>query len=315
MNFRASFIASFLVAVAIGLLSASGAPAQAAYAPSGDTIASGTITTQNLVPAGTATAASAVEIAMSGRSGAVVQTTGTYTGALSPQCTVNGTTWVTMSGASVIRNLSGDALAATISSGAQSVYALSAPGCVKIRITALAAVTGTATVTINANSSPNSITVATALPAGAAAIGAVTGSGTFTTSGTTTATLAASSTVTPVPLTAQGCSTTSHTISAASTNATNVKNGVGVVCTIQISNINAAARYLKLYNKASAPTVGTDTPVMTIMLPPTSNQVFNFAPFGLRFSTGISFALTTGITVADTGAVSVSESSVSFWYL
>lgn len=34
------------------------------------------------------------------------------------------------------------------------------------------------------------------------------------------------------------------------------------------SNINAAARYLKLYNKASAPTVGTDTPVLTIPLPP-----------------------------------------------
>ena len=33
------------------------------------------------------------------------------------------------------------------------------------------------------------------------------------------------------------------------------------------SNPTATAAYLKLYNKASAPTVGTDVPVLTITLP------------------------------------------------
>ena len=113
---------------------------------------------------------------------------------------------------------------------------------------------------------------------------------------------------------AQGSSTTHHAISAASTNATSVKASAGTINCLQVSNINASARYLKLYNKASAPTVGTDTPVMTILMPPNSNQFIDTGAYGIRFSTGIAYALTTGITVADTGAVSVSEHSVGIFY-
>jgi hypothetical protein len=113
---------------------------------------------------------------------------------------------------------------------------------------------------------------------------------------------------------AQGASTTHHAISAATTNATSVKASAGTINTLQISNVNAAARYLKLYNKASAPTVGTDTPVMTIYLPPTSNQTINTGAYGIRFSTGIAYALTTGITVADATAVAASEHSVGIFY-
>jgi hypothetical protein len=39
-----------------------------------------------------------------------------------------------------------------------------------------------------------------------------------------------------------------------------VKASAGQVYSLFVSNINAAVRYLKLYNKASAPTVGTDVP-------------------------------------------------------
>lgn len=117
-----------------------------------------------------------------------------------------------------------------------------------------------------------------------------------------------------VPSAAQGSSTTHHAISANTTNATSVKGSAGTVHCLQVSNINAASRYLKLYNKATAPTVGTDTPVMTIMLPPNSNQVIPTGPYGIRFSTGIAYALTTGITVADTGAVAASEHSIGIFY-
>lgn len=48
--------------------------------------------------------------------------------------------------------------------------------------------------------------------------------------------------------------------SAATTNATSVKTSVGRLAQIRGYNAGAAGRYLKLYNKASAPTVGTDTP-------------------------------------------------------
>jgi hypothetical protein len=113
---------------------------------------------------------------------------------------------------------------------------------------------------------------------------------------------------------AQGASTTHHLISAATTNATSVKASAGCINTLQVSNANAAIRYLKLYNKASAPTVGTDTPVMTILLPASSNQTIGCGPYGIRFTTGIAYALTTGMAVADTGAVAITEHSVGIFY-
>lgn len=98
---------------------------------------------------------------------------------------------------------------------------------------------------------------------------------------------------------------------AASTNATSVKASAGDVFKIIGTNTNAAARYLKLYNKASAPTVGTDTPVMTLYLPPSSvgGGVFQF-DFGskqLYFATGIAYALTTAAADADTGALTAGD--------
>lgn len=102
-------------------------------------------------------------------------------------------------------------------------------------------------------------------------------------------------------------------ISAASTNATNVKASAGHVEYIICSNLNAAARYLKVYDKATAPTVGTDTPKMTIHLPATGQVqiVFNRPAY---FSLGIGYALTTGIANSDTGAVSASEHAVNIGY-
>lgn len=105
-------------------------------------------------------------------------------------------------------------------------------------------------------------------------------------------------------------------LSAASTNATSVKASAGTLYALQVFNVNAAARYLKLYNKASAPTVGTDTPVKTLTIPGnTEGRGFVIAiPQGLAFGTGIAFALTTGVAVADTGAVAANELVVNLDY-
>lgn len=91
--------------------------------------------------------------------------------------------------------------------------------------------------------------------------------------------------------------------SAATTNATSLDATSGTVLNITAMNTTAAVVYLKLYNKASAPTVGTDTPVLTLPLS-VSNAltVVNF-PTGFYFATGIAYALTTGAADADTGAV------------
>ncbi len=93
---------------------------------------------------------------------------------------------------------------------------------------------------------------------------------------------------------------------AADTNATSAKASAGDLFVIHGHNASATARYLKLYNKASAPTVGTDTPVMTLYLPPLLTFKFEFNK-GHYFSTGIAYALTTGVADADTGALTAAD--------
>lgn len=94
---------------------------------------------------------------------------------------------------------------------------------------------------------------------------------------------------------------------AASTNATNVKGSAGRIYQIIGYNAANALRYLKLYNKAAAPTVGTDTPVKTIALPPQSAFVIDNADLGRYFSTGISFALTVNVADSDTTALTAGD--------
>lgn len=106
---------------------------------------------------------------------------------------------------------------------------------------------------------------------------------------------------------AGGISSTSRILSAAaSTNATSVKPSVGRVYAIQGYNASASVRYVKLYNKASAPTVGTDTPIKTLAIPPGSGFAFDW-PHGYSFATGIALALTTGSADADTGALTAGD--------
>jgi hypothetical protein len=93
--------------------------------------------------------------------------------------------------------------------------------------------------------------------------------------------------------------------SAASVNSTLVAAGSRDLFRVIGRNTNAAVRYLKLYNKATAPTVGTDTPLLTLALLPTS--VFNFEIGGLYFGLGLGFGLTTGEADSDTGAVSAGD--------
>lgn len=106
-------------------------------------------------------------------------------------------------------------------------------------------------------------------------------------------------------------------VSAATTNATNVKSTVGKVYSIVVGNTNAAMRFLKFYNKASAPTVGTDTPVFVVPIPGNTAGAGAVVPLPmpLKFSTGIAIALTTGAADNDTGAVALNEITVSLGYI
>lgn len=65
-------------------------------------------------------------------------------------------------------------------------------------------------------------------------------------------------------------------------------------------------RYLKLYNKATAPTVGTDTPYMTIPLIVGSNPIF-FEDEGILFDLGLGVGATTAIADNSTAAPGANE--------
>ena len=119
--------------------------------------------------------------------------------------------------------------------------------------------------------------------------------------------VAATVTTSSVPAASGGLSTT-KLLSAATTNAASVKTSAGQVYNIQAFNTNAASpRYLKLYNKASAPTVGTDTPIKTILIPANGSGVVIEISNGLACSTGIAFAITGGVADSDTTAIGANE--------
>lgn len=108
----------------------------------------------------------------------------------------------------------------------------------------------------------------------------------------------------------------SQTISAATTNATSVKASPGTFYGVFASNINASACYLKIYNKASAPTVGTDVPVMTILVPGnTAGGGVFVRDIAIALSNGVAFAVTTGVAIADTGAVALNEVVINLLYV
>jgi hypothetical protein len=114
---------------------------------------------------------------------------------------------------------------------------------------------------------------------------------------------------------AQGGQCSNHRwISTADTNSANIKSSAGTLWSVQASNINAAIRYLKLYDKATAPTVGTDTPICVIPLPASGAPVNIVFPQGLNFTLGLGRGIVTGILDNSTAATAASEQVVSIQY-
>lgn len=101
--------------------------------------------------------------------------------------------------------------------------------------------------------------------------------------------------------------TTGRLVSAAATtNATSVKASAGTIHCLEAYNASATVKYLKIYNKASAPTVGTDTPVRTVALKATDRTSLCF-PNGYYLSAGIAYALTGAAADADTTALTLAD--------
>lgn len=88
---------------------------------------------------------------------------------------------------------------------------------------------------------------------------------------------------------------------AASVNATSAKASAGDLHLVNGYNAKASVVYIKFYDKATAPTVGTDAPVLTLACP--ASSPFSFDLHGFYFSTGIAYGLTTD--APDAGATAL----------
>jgi hypothetical protein len=106
-----------------------------------------------------------------------------------------------------------------------------------------------------------------------------------------------------------------HLVAAAGTNATSVKGSAGGIQRIIVTNTNAALRYLKFFNKATAPTVGTDTPVLTIGVPPLSTLPINCEMAPIVFTNGIAYAMVTGAADLDSVAVAANDLITTIYFV
>lgn len=107
-------------------------------------------------------------------------------------------------------------------------------------------------------------------------------------------------------------------ISTASTNAVLVKTGSTKLATMTISNTTnglfAATRYIKIFNKATAPIAGTDIPVWREVVPANTTFVFSFPEGGLLTPLGLGITITSGIADTSNGAVNANDVVVNIAY-
>lgn len=107
--------------------------------------------------------------------------------------------------------------------------------------------------------------------------------------------------------------------SAAGTNATLVKAAPGTIFNMIVHNTHAgggggSAIALRLYDKATAPTVGTDVPMIIIDVPSNSSKEINFTS-GITFTTGIAYSITDGSSLLDATAISADGAQLYIGYM
>jgi hypothetical protein len=93
--------------------------------------------------------------------------------------------------------------------------------------------------------------------------------------------------------------------STADTNIAVIKGSAGQIGGWYCQNTTAAVKYLKLYNKTTNPTIGTDVPAMTVPLPVGFSQSMPYT--GIAFGTGMSMAIVGGYLDADATALATGD--------
>lgn len=93
--------------------------------------------------------------------------------------------------------------------------------------------------------------------------------------------------------------------SAATTNPTVVRAGVATLGMIEVYNLSASYRFLKLYDKASAPNPAVDTPIWTIPLEPSGG--YDKLPKPINFTNGIAYLITGAVADNDATAIGAAD--------
>lgn len=103
-------------------------------------------------------------------------------------------------------------------------------------------------------------------------------------------------------------------LATADTNLVAVKASAGRVYGYVISNTSAAAKFVKLYNKATAPTLASDVPVRTIMVPAGGIAAYHVGAGLAGFTAGIAIAATGAIGDTDTTALAANDLIIQIDY-
>lgn len=104
-----------------------------------------------------------------------------------------------------------------------------------------------------------------------------------------------------------------HKVAAASTNAANIKASAGTVYGIHVYNASGAQLFVKVFNKATAPTPGSDTPIRTVGVQ-AGQRADDALTLGLPCSLGIGIAIVLGIADNDSAAVAAGSCVVDLDY-
>jgi hypothetical protein len=255
--------------------------------------------------AATATGAGTV-MSVAGYATALLNVTGTMGGGTTTvfEVSADNANWESAAGLSA-----GAGSTATSSTTAPGTFQINVAGYSYLR--ARVSVYGTGNVTVVGFAiagAPAGVTLIGSLPGGSATIGSVDVAGSLP-AGTNTI-----GSVNVATAATGGWPSKSHTVSAATTNATSVKTAAGTLGIIKAYNNGSSPAYLKLYDLATTPTVGTSTVADSHMMPAGGGLCLNLGPAGDAYSTGIAFAITANAVDTDATAVAANQVIVNLSY-
>ena len=119
----------------------------------------------------------------------------------------------------------------------------------------------------------------------------------------------------PIPvMTSSRAATVSKTITVAGTNAKLIKTGKSAIYFLHVTNqaLLGALRYIKIYDKATIPVVGTDIPVLTFPIQNGLGTPLQISVTdGIPFVNGIGIAVTVNIGDLDVTAITAGDVIVS----